>query len=62
VKAKVTSEPKRSLAARAFTAVEDVVYHLIIELAVLPFLVVALVLSLVLLRKREGAVVAERAI
>jgi len=35
--------------------------HLIIELAVLTFLIVALVISLVLLRKRGGAVVAERA-
>lgn len=40
----------------------DVVFqHLIIELAVLTFLIVALVVSLVLLRKRGGAVVAERA-
>ena len=38
-----------------------VLQHLIIELAVLTFLIVALVLSLVLLRKRRGAVVAERA-
>lgn len=35
--------------------------NLIIELAVLTFLVVALVVSLVLLRKRGGAVAAERA-
>jgi hypothetical protein len=35
--------------------------HLIIELAVLTFLIVALVISLVLLRKRGADVVAERA-
>jgi uncharacterized membrane protein (DUF373 family) len=40
---------------------EPVFQHLIIELAVLTFLIVALVLSLVLLRKRGGAAVAERA-
>jgi phosphate starvation-inducible membrane PsiE len=40
---------------------EPVFQHLIIELAVLTFLIVALVVSLVLLRKRGGAVVAERA-
>jgi hypothetical protein len=40
---------------------EPVFQHLIIELAVLTFLIVALVISLVLLRKRGGAVVAERA-
>ncbi len=35
--------------------------HLIVELAVLTFLIVALVISLVLLRKRGEAAVAERA-
>ncbi len=40
---------------------ELIFQNLIIELAVLTFLVVALVVSLVLLRKRGGAVVAERA-
>jgi hypothetical protein len=35
--------------------------HLIVELAVLKFLIVALVLSLVLLRKRGVTTVAERA-
>jgi hypothetical protein len=40
---------------------EPVFQHLIIELAVLTFLIMALVVSLVLLRKR-GAIVAERAI
>jgi hypothetical protein len=48
-----------------FAEVKDesgpVFQHLIIELAVLTFLIVALVVSLVLLRKRGGAVVAERA-
>ncbi len=40
---------------------EAVFQHLIIELAVLTFLIVALVVSLVLLRKRGAVVVAERA-
>lgn len=40
---------------------EIVFQHLIIELAVLTFLIVALVVSLVLLRKRGVAAVAERA-
>lgn len=39
---------------------EPVFQHLIIELAVLTFLIVALVLSLVLLRKRGTSVVADR--
>lgn len=40
----------------------DLVFqHLIIELAVLTFLIVALVVSLVLLRKRGVAAIAERA-
>ena len=40
---------------------EIVFQHLVIELAVLTFLIVALVVSLVLLRKRGVAAVAERA-
>ena len=39
----------------------EVFQHLIVELAVLTFLIVALVISLVLLRKRGVAAVAERA-
>ena len=40
----------------------DIVFqHLVVELAVLTFLIVALVVSLVLLRKRGSAAVAERA-
>ena len=40
---------------------EPVFQHIIIELAVLTFLIVALVISLVLLRKRGATTVAERA-
>ena len=42
-------------------AVDPVFRHLVVELAVLTFLILALVLSLVLLRKRGVAAAAERA-
>ena len=59
-------QPKRAWAARAFTVVEDdepetVFKHFIIELVVLTVLIVALVFSLVLLRKRGVATDAKRA-
>lgn len=47
--------------AQAHDKPEEMFRHFIVELAVLTLMIITLVISLVLLRKRDGKVVAERA-